>query len=658
MQLVSLALYSRNGEREVIPFQLGRLNVITGQSKTGKTVLVKLIDYCLGRSDVPASAGGVERALGWVGALWQFADGGRAFVGRPIPAGSAAENTEVMLVIGDGHLTPVDPGALAPNTNTRTMRLELGSRIGITESQIDPPAGAVREPLRTHLGHAALLCVQNQDEISNSMRLFHRSGQRGIDEALRDTIPYFLGAVPPDQALLKATLRQETRRLQRLERDLREADSASKEIDEDLRSLLTEAVEAGLAEQPDPGEGLTRPELISRLHQAARGQVTAPGESVTRQQDSRRRDQAELAIAEDELDQLMQQRSLLLEETEGGSAYADALDVQLGRLTSLNLLPLDSEQEGAGAEASEVCPVCGSSQANPDPSSAQMRAALDQLSDRLRNVRTASPAKSAALDRLNWRIEEAQARVRQARSVLEASFGADATVGRAAIRRQDFTRGRIDAILARAPEADDTHRDALRERITLAEQAVAELTLQLSDDTARERLNSRLLAVGRDLTAYARRLELEHSEQDVRIDLARLTVIADVDDNPVPLHRIGSAENWIGYHIAGHLALHQTFIRHERPVPRLLVIDQPSQGHYPSEVAKRSGRADTDVDELAVRRLYELMNEFTEQNPGQFQIIAVDHADIDRDWFQNAVVDNWRGQGKALIPAAWLPAQR
>ena len=100
--------------------------------------------------------------------------------------------------------------------------------------------------------------------------------------------------------------------------------------------------------------------------------------------------------------------------------------------------------------------------------------------------------------------------------------------------------------------------------------------------------------------------------------------------------------------------MHHAFIRHNRPVPRLLVIDQPSQGHYPSEVAKRTGHAESDADELAVRRLYELMDEFTKNNPGKFQVIAVDHADIDRDWFQDAIVDNWRGTGNALVPEEWL----
>lgn len=656
MQLESLALYSRTGERKVIPFKLGALNVITGQSKTGKTVLVKLIDYCLGRRDVPTSAGGVERALVWVGAIWQFDDGNRAFVGRPVPPIKTATTTEAMLILGDGTLTAPDFEALNVNTNTGTMRLELGARLGLTESEIAPPVGALRNPTRTNLGHAALLCIQNQDEISSSSRIFHRSGQPGIDNALRDTIPYFLGATPADQALLKSMLRQENRRLQRLERELKDAQDVAQDLDDDLRNLLAEATEAGLTERLEGDNQLDRSALILHLHAASRDLAAAvEDEPAIAQQDNRRREQNELALAEDALDQLLQQRALLLEESEGGNAYADAIDLQVGRLASLDLLALASNH-AEGTPAGSTCPICGSADTATDATATQMREALDHLRNRLERTRSANPAKSATLDDLNARIAIAQAQVRSARQLLEATFATDSTVGRETNRRRDFIRGRIDATLARTPQTDDNQLARMRERIELSRQAVETLQLQLSDDDTRERLNSLMLAVGRDLTDYARTLELEHSERDVRIDLVRLTVIADVDDVPVPLNRIGSAENWIGYHIASHLALHQSFIRHERPVPRLLVIDQPSQGHYPSEMAKRTGRADTDADELAVRRLYELMNDFTVTNGGQFQVITVDHADIDQPWFQTAITDRWRGEGNALIPTHWLTA--
>lgn len=83
---------------------------------------------------------------------------------------------------------------------------------------------------------------------------------------------------------------------------------------------------------------------------------------------------------------------------------------------------------------------------------------------------------------------------------------------------------------------------------------------QLEDDVdpelTRERANSMLNVTGRDMTAWARRLGLEHSEQQVRIDLTRLTVVADTTDGPIWMDRgIGSGKNWVGYHLVSYLAL-------------------------------------------------------------------------------------------------------
>ncbi|MCR6491447.1 DUF3732 domain-containing protein [Cellulomonas sp. P24] len=665
MQLVSLSLYSSRGQRETIPFTLGSLNVITGQSKTGKSVLVKLIDYCLGRSDVPTSAGKVEAALRWVGVVWQFADGGRAFVGRPLPKVGRTTNSQAMVRLGDETLQPPEFSELAANQTCTSMRVMLGERIGITESRVEPAPGSLRRPFRTGLGHAALLCLQSQDEISSSTHIFHRSDDWAQAQNLRDTLPYFLGAVPADQAALKGMLRGQQRQQLRLERDLEIAQRRAEGLDDELQSLLIEAADVGLTDRPELAAApLTREELLTRLHRAA-GTALQPSSqeptstSRTDVQDARRAAQAELEVAEDELDQLMGKRSLLLDESERGSEYADALEVQSGRLASINLLPRATDGDEQDPRSTATCPVCGQVGQVPDPTALQLRAALDVLDTRLRKIRRASPAKGLALAQVAGQIADAQGRVARARALVGAALSADSLVGADPQRRSDFVRGRIDAVLERAPSVDRTQIDQIAARIADVEQSVEDIQLQLSDDKARELLNSRLLGVGRDLTTYAKRLELEHSDREVRIDLSQLTIIADVDDVPVPLHRIGSAENWIGYHIASHLALHQSFIRHDRPVPRLLVIDQPSQGHYPSEMAKHPGRTQVDADEIAVRRLYSLIYEFVAANDGQFQVIVVDHANIDEPWFQDSIVVEWRrqdpdGQIRKLVPASWL----
>jgi hypothetical protein len=200
---------------------------------------------------------------------------------------------------------------------------------------------------------------------------------------------------------------------------------------------------------------------------------------------------------------------------------------------------------------------------------------------------------------------------------------------------------------------DDFQLEALRQRIRQAQEAIAALEEDLDGDNDREQLTSRLFAIGRDMSVYATRLNLEHSSESVRLDLARLTVVTDTPTGPTPLFRIGSAANWIGYHLAAHLALHRFLTLQDRPVPRFLMLDQPTQAHYPSEADNENGQPEDDADRVAVRAMFELMRDVVAELSPQFQIIVCDHADLPEQWFQDAVRHKWRG-GVKLIPSDWI----
>ncbi|MFL6390409.1 MAG: DUF3732 domain-containing protein [Terriglobales bacterium] len=81
---------------------------------------------------------------------------------------------------------------------------------------------------------------------------------------------------------------------------------------------------------------------------------------------------------------------------------------------------------------------------------------------------------------------------------------------------------------------------------------VAMLEQELDPDAARERLDTFLNIIGRYMTEYSDRLELEHRGSQLRLDPRNLRVIADTLNGPVPLFRMGSGENWVGYHVLAH----------------------------------------------------------------------------------------------------------
>ena len=155
------------------------------------------------------------------------------------------------------------------------------------------------------------------------------------------------------------------------------------------------------------------------------------------------------------------------------------------------------------------------------------------------------------------------------------------------------------------------------------------------------------------MTEWARQLELEHSGFPLRLDVKKLTIVADTADGPVPMARMGSGENWVGYHLIGHLVLHEWFTERGRPVPRFLFLDQPSQVYFPSEkIVNGSIALIGEDDRLAVSRMFQFVFKVVEKLSPNFQVVITEHADINEKWYQDAVAERWRG-GPKLVPDNW-----
>jgi len=69
LQIRLIALYNREGEVRQLPFKLGSVNIITGRSLTGKSAIIEIIDYCLGRSDFTVPEGTIRDSVAWYGVL-------------------------------------------------------------------------------------------------------------------------------------------------------------------------------------------------------------------------------------------------------------------------------------------------------------------------------------------------------------------------------------------------------------------------------------------------------------------------------------------------------------------------------------------------------------------------------------------------------------
>lgn len=65
MQIAKIILYSHDGRIRELPMEVGQLNVITGASKTGKSALIDIVDYCMGRGDCYVAEGVIRKHVSW-----------------------------------------------------------------------------------------------------------------------------------------------------------------------------------------------------------------------------------------------------------------------------------------------------------------------------------------------------------------------------------------------------------------------------------------------------------------------------------------------------------------------------------------------------------------------------------------------------------------
>ena len=256
-------------------------------------------------------------------------------------------------------------------------------------------------------------------------------------------------------------------------------------------------------------------------------------------------------------------------------------------------------------------------------------------------------------------------KVRQKRKFLENSSNALAAQ-RQRVRQIYLFVGRVEQALENVSASRNV--DKLREQVKALSDKIAELKKHLDPLKQRDRINAAVDKVSAKIADYARLLKLEHATENVRLNTRELTLqFKPLSGRTDFLWEVGSGQNWVGYHVAGLLALHEHFISlNQNPVPRFLVIDQPSQVYFPEawptmesapgEPSKPDGSSDID----GVRRIFSALSNFFDAVAGQFQIIVTEHAgSITWDGIPNVhLVGNWRqGHDEFLVPAAWLKGE-
>ncbi|MFC7783311.1 DUF3732 domain-containing protein [Rossellomorea sp. GCM10028870] len=644
IQIEEILLYNKEGKTREIKFKLGKVNIITGKSGTGKSAIIDIIDYCLGRSKFNIPEGVIRNKVLWY-ALKLDVNGNKVFVAKPSPKNNNESQSEVYLELGLGGNFPPEMASLIPNTNDTGLEFELSRLLGISPNLHTPDVGRTREALEATFKHSKFFLFQKQSIVANEQLLFHRQSEPFIPQAIKDTIPYFLGAIREDYLIIQNEIKREKKNLKLLKKTLNESLSITGEGVSRARGLVLEAREVGIINNDEVEATTDFKKCISLLKNIKDkdSNLNSQGDNthLNKLLEKRRNIINEIRVLTDHLKEADAMSTDL-------TGYSNEIVEQKARLTSINLFH--------GKEEINKCPLCSTLLEVPPPKIQQMNNSLLQLEKKLEGVQRDKPVlndyterikegldnKKESLNNVNLQI----AMVNKRQEEMEFSSDINSSVAKVV--------GKVELFLESYNDIDNS--SDLQSRIRNKESRISELENKINSEEAEGNLVSVLNIIGNDMTKWAKSLKLEHSQFPYRLDLKNLTVIADSEVRPIPMFRMGSGENWLGCHIILMLALHKAFIKRNRPVPSFLVLDQPTQVYFPPEIySKLEGKENevNDEDRIAVKRLFDLLFDVTEELKGGLQVIVMDHANISDERFQNSLIEEpWRN-GKALIPADW-----
>jgi hypothetical protein len=639
----SLVLYQRDGvDRRTLEFHTHGVNVITGNSQTGKSAVLDILNYILMSNSCPIPKGIIRQAVSHVGGHFVGPDGELLII-RPLPAPGAKKSTQGWYQLGRKLEFPNEIPEMS--SNRAGVRDILSSFTGITGAAVlsNPKEPWEEVQAEANIRHAAPLIFQPQDVIANRHVSVPGLSNENHRRHMLDSLPFLLGIEDAEMLAARVRLRDLKSSLRALKMKGKERERLRAKTFARGYKLWLEAQGIGLIKGPAPESVPALLEVLRDMHVDEHKRFDV----VTAVPDIHKLEAEELETRR-AVQEIRKRIRSLREFERSAELHQDVVSRQRNKLSISELLPTEV---GSGA-----CPVCGAESFDPARHREKLMATLSILEGiRAVPLRVDAKARKARV-RLEKELVPLEEQHEAARSRLRVAV---ATISKsadylAADREIDRLLGRISEYIRTIDvgdmEDDEEDLDALAAEVE---------ALQNKIDSIRTRRKKTQEIIDKKMSALARRMEVEFQEGIASISVEDLSIKVQVDpgsDEMTSLAEIGSGANWVCYHLAGILSIHDHLSRNERPVPRTLLIDQPSQAWFPAELRFTDQEGELlprDVDDTKrVRDIYWLLREMTsnEQFP---QIIVMDHAKFTDPWFKAMIRYEWR-YGEKLVPKHWI----
>ncbi len=227
--IIKIILWLKNGDQRVLEFEKDKVNVITGNSKTGKTAVLEIIDYCLCGSESNISYEHIGENVFWYGL--NFHINGKLYT---IARGEFKNETNLS---SDYYFSPVGEIPDLPWSTIGESQLKeiIEQEFSInTKVTFGYGGKTIKQNSKISYRYFMLFNTLSGDVIDHSKNYFDKMDLSRYREALPRIFDLALGITTIENLMIQDKISNVERDIQKLEKD---KDSLEKQIENRTTSL-------------------------------------------------------------------------------------------------------------------------------------------------------------------------------------------------------------------------------------------------------------------------------------------------------------------------------------------------------------------------------------------------------------------------------------
>ncbi len=353
-QIKEIILWPKNPsfKPRYLSFELGKVNIISGASRTGKSAIIPIIDYCLGSDKCTIPVNTIRDSCEWFGIVVQTIIGQKLFARRE-PGG--LKTTGDMFVL-EGSQLNIPERITVKNTTAEAVKRYLDELAGLTALDFDVEELNVGFKNRPSFRDLAAFIFQPQNVVANPDVFFYKADTYEHREKLRTIFPYILNAITPQLLAKQHELIQLRKELRRKQNELGTVKQVSERWIAEIQSKVSEVKELGLVKTPIPPTASQEQliEFLSKVVQSSTDEIHITTETISEAVKELVALQKEETRVSLELSGLRKRLTEMATLKESTKLYREALQVQRDRLKL-------SEWLRKTHDSNHNCPLCGNS---------------------------------------------------------------------------------------------------------------------------------------------------------------------------------------------------------------------------------------------------------------------------------------------------------